>query len=174
MRALLIFAFITLIALIGNASALTVNVQDATGSVGESIDVSIQVQDAQNLGAMDLVISYNPEIAKIKSVGKGELNKGLISSNTERAGIVTIGIADSKGISGSGEIAVITFEALKEGTSDIMILGVKAYDVNTHAEIEVNKQDGKITVVGKEEKKSPGFEIGIAIAALVALALRRR
>ncbi len=159
---------------VGTASALTVKLPEATGSVGSSIEVAVEVENAKDLGSMDIVIAFNPEIVKVKSVGKGELNKGLISSNSKE-GVVAISLADSKGINGDGAVALIEFEALKEGKTALTIQSVKAYDVNTHVDIKVDKQDGKITVAGvREEKKSPGFEIGIAIAVLVALALKRR
>jgi hypothetical protein len=163
------------IAIIGTASAMTLQISSAEGNLGDSIRVAIAVSDAQNLGSMDIVLLYNTSVLKIKAVGKGELNKGLISSNTnENDGIISIGIADSKGISGNGEIAVLTFEGIKEGTSEIAVLGVKAYDVNTHLEIPVDAQNGAVTV---KQKSTPGFEIFSALVALAlatSMLLRRR
>lgn len=160
--------------LIGTASALTVQVTNAEGRLGDSIRVAITVSNAQNLGAMDIVLFYNTSALKIKSVGKGELNKGLISSNAnEREGIISIAIADSKGINGNGEIAVVTFEGLSEGTSEVAVLGVKAYDINTHLELPVDAQGGIVTV---KPKGAPGFEVLTALAALAlaSMMLRRR
>lgn len=170
-----ILALVFLLFFITNpALGLKVKVQDASGSVGESIRVPILVEDAKNLGSMDVVITYDLAILKVKSVGKGELNKGLISSNTkevEGKGIISIAIADSRGINGSGEIAVITFEGLKEGSSEIVIQGVRAHDVETHLDIGADVQDGKLTVTGK---KTPGFEIFLAAVSLIVLAFVSR
>lgn len=167
-----ILVFIILLLSICNVSAMSLKVSDATGKVGEDVRVPIVVEKAENLGSMDLVIAYNAELLKVKSVGKGELNKGLISSNTnEQNGIISIAIADSKGINGNGEIAVITFNALKEGSSDVTIVGAKAYDVNTHLEITLNSTNGKVTISGKS---TPGFEALLAIVAFLMLALRRK
>ncbi|WP_202319694.1 cohesin domain-containing protein [Archaeoglobus neptunius] len=168
-----LFAIILILLTVGTASALTVKLPETTGGVGSTIEVAVEVEGAKNVGSMDIVISYDPSVVEVKSVGKGELNRGLISSNSKE-GVVAISLADSRGINGDGAVALIEFKALKEGESPLTIQSVKAYDVNTHVDIKVDRQDGKITVAGKEEKKSPDFEIGIAIAALVTLALRSK
>ena len=114
MKLRLVLAFMIFLSTLSVASALTVKVSDATGAVGEAVDVPIVVENAQNLGSMDIVVAFDPEILKVKSVGKGELNKGLLTSNTGE-GVVAISLADSKGINGNGAVAVITFEVLKAG-----------------------------------------------------------
>ena len=154
-----------------NASALLVKIPDEEIAINESTDIPIEVKDAANLGSMDIVISYNPEIVRAEVVSKGELNKGLISSKIED-GIIAIGIADSNGINGDGEVAVITFEGLRKGVSNITIIGIRAYDVNTHADIRVETQNGKVTVV--EKGKAPGFEVLIVLLAISFAVLRRR
>ncbi|AKG91991.1 Cohesin domain [Geoglobus ahangari] len=162
---------------VGTASAeLSVKVPDVSCGVGEDVNVPVVVENAQNLGSMDIVISFDPEVVKVKSVGKGELNKGILTSNVGD-GVVAISFADSKGIDGDGEVAVISFEALKQGTSELKFESVQAYDVETHVDIKVTSQNGKITVEesSKEKESSPGFEIVIgAVALLGSLALRRR
>jgi len=160
--------------LTASTSALTLKVSDISGRVGEDISVPIKVENATNLGSLDIVVSYNTDILKFKSVGKGGLNKGLISSNVnEQDGIIAIAIADSRGITGSGEVAVMTFTPLKQGSSDIAFLGAKAYDVNTHLEISTELQHGKVTI-GTKSAAAPGFESIFAIIALLIIALRRK
>ncbi|MBO8182949.1 MAG: hypothetical protein H0Z28_09185 [Archaeoglobus sp.] len=167
--------------LLTTASALTVKIQGGSGAVGSEASLAISVKDAKNLGSMDLVIAYDPEILKVKKVEKGSLVKGLFSSNTEKAGVIAIGIVDSKGINGDGEIAKITFEVLKAGESSLEVANVKAYDVESHVDIQVTAENGVFKAEKAEEastqtptptptpeeKKSPGFEIGIAVAGLV-------
>ncbi len=173
MKLRLVLAFMIFLSTLSVASALTVKVSDATGAVGEAVDVPIVVENAQNLGSMDIVVAFDPEILKVKSVGKGELNKGLLTSNTGE-GVVAISLADSKGINGNGAVAVITFEVLKAGTSDLAIQTVKAYDVNTHVDIKVETQNGKFTAKEGGGKSTPGFEVFAAIAGLgIAFAIRR-
>ncbi|WP_456369404.1 cohesin domain-containing protein [Geoglobus sp.] len=163
------------IATIGTASALTVKLPNATGSIGSSVEVAVEVEDARDLGSMDVVIAYDPSVVEVKSVGKGELNKGLLSSNTGN-GMLAISLADSRGISGNGAVAIIVFDTLKEGESALKIQSVKAYDVNTHVDLRVEKQDGKLVVSGVEEEKknAPGFEIWLVAVVLAILASRRR
>ncbi|MBO8182394.1 MAG: hypothetical protein H0Z28_06330 [Archaeoglobus sp.] len=174
--------------LLTTASALTVKIQGGSGAVGSEASLAINVKDAKNLGSMDLVIIYDPEILKVKKVEKGSLVKGLFSSNTEKAGVIAIGIVDSKGINGDGEIAKITFEVLKAGESAIEVANVKAYDVESHVDIQVTAENGvfkaekaeekaettSTPTPAPEEKKSPGFEIAIAVVALALVAAWRR
>ncbi len=173
MRLRFILSLLILLSTLSVASALTVKVSDASGAVGDAVDVPVIVENAQNLGSMDIVITFDPQILKVKSVGKGELNKGLLTSNTGE-GVVAISLADSKGINGNGNIAVITFEVLKAGTSDLVIQSVKAYDVNTHTDIQVETQNGKFTAKEGGGKSTPGFEAFAAIAALAAAGWRLR
>jgi hypothetical protein len=187
-RVLLLLSF--LLISLTTASALTVSIPDGSGAVGDTTSISVNVKDAQNIGSMDLVIAYDPEILKVVKVEKGGLVKGLFSSNTEQTGIVAIGIVDSKGINGNGEIAKITFEVLKEGESRINIVDAKAYDVESHIDIKVTGENGvfkaeKAEKTGEtdktekaptpaEEKKSPGFEAGFAVVALAVVLMLRR
>ncbi len=156
-------------------SALTVKLPETTGKVGSSIEVAIEVENAKDLGSMDVVVAFDSSILKVKSVGKGELNRGLISSST-KDGIIAVSLADSKGINGNGAVAVITFEVLKAGTSDLTIQSVKAYDVNTHVDIQAETLNGKfVAVEGSGAKSTPGFGLlSLIAAAYIAFVLRRR
>jgi len=186
-RILSLFVFLVILVLLANsASALIVEIPDGSGNVGSSAVVSIKIKDAKNLGSMDLAVTYDPEILKVVKVEKGSLVKGLFSSNTKKAGIVAIGIVDSKGINGEGEIARITFEVLKAGESSLEVVNAKAYDVESHVDVKVMAQNGVFKAEKKaeatptvtqtpEQKKSPGFEIGFAVLALLlAIGWRRR
>ena len=170
--------------LLNTASALVVEIPDSSGAVGKTATISISIKEANNLGSMDLIIAYDPEILKVVKVEKGSMVKGLFSSNTKKAGIVAIGIVDSKGISGEGEIAKISFEVLKAGESPIEIANVKAYDVESHVDVKVTAENGVFkaekaeqaatpTATPAAEKKSPGFEVAVGLIAL-ALALGSR
>ncbi len=168
-----VLAALILLSTLSVASALVVKIPDASGAVGEAVDVPVVVEGAENLGSMDIVVAFDPAVLKVKSVGKGELNKGLLTSNTGE-GVVAISLADSKGINGNGAVAVITFEVLKTGSSDLVIQAVKAYDVNTHVDIKVDTQNGKFTAKEGGGKSTPGFEVVAAIAGVsVALAIRK-
>ena len=162
---------IALLLCLSTAQALVVKVPEVSASAGESVDVAVIVEGANELGSMDLVITFDPEIVEVMSVGKGELNRGLLSSHTTD-GKLAISLADSKGISGDGEIAVITFKALKEGTTELKIESVRAYNVNTHTDIAVDATNGKLTV--SKPNATPGFEVAGAVAAITALLIRRR
>jgi len=156
---------------IQTVSALTISISDSSGSVGKEAEVSVMIEDATNVGSIDLTILYDPSILEISKVEKGTLVKGILSSNTENEGIIVIGIADSNGINGDGEIAKLTFNVLANGTTPITIQNAKAYDVDSHADIEVTVENGnfeaKTAVQGGGD--TPGFEIQTFIIILVGI-----
>ena len=176
MRLLLLFAL--LISSIAVAGAeVVVKVGDGSGAVGETATLSVEMIGAENVGSMDLVLTYDPEVLKVVKVDKGAMVKGLFSSNTDEAGIIGIGLVDSQGMSGDGEVARITFEVLKEGQCEVRIVDAKAYDVETHVDLSVKTENGvfKAEAGGTKAKSTPGFEFWIAaIAVAGGLMLRRR
>ncbi|WP_158296903.1 cohesin domain-containing protein [Archaeoglobus fulgidus] len=177
MRRFLLLTLVVFILTMSVASAeMVVKIPDTSGAVGGTVEVPVEVENAQNLGSMDIVIVYDPTILKVQNVGKGELNKGLLSSNTGE-GMVAISLADSKGINGKGSVAVITFQVLKAGSTDLTIQSVKAYDVNTHVDIPVKADNGKFEAVkggAGTTGSTPGFELLLAVSALIAVGLFRK
>jgi len=175
----ILFVLFFVLAFTGVSSALTLKISDVQGS--GDIEIPVLIENAQNVGSMDIVVTYDPEVIKVKSVSKGDLVKGLMSVNTDNEGIIAIGIADSKGISGSGTLATIVFESVKEGESELVINKATAYDVETHVDIAVEKKNGKVTVLSQKSEKSeesakgtPGFEIIYLIAAISLVSLLRK
>ena len=176
MSILFLFAFS-----IQTASALTITISDASGYIGEGAEVPVNIKDAADVGSIDLTILYDPTVLNISKVEKGDLVKGMLSSNIENEGIISIGIADSNGISGDGEIVKLTFDVIGNGSAPITLQNAKAYDVNTHADIEVSVENGdfqanyKTTTGGSG---TPGFELQTLIIVLISsmfiLRLRRK
>ena len=166
---------------IQTASALTITVSDATGYVGEEAEVPVNIEDATDVGSIDITILYDPAVLNISKVEKGSLVKGMFSSNTENEGIIVIGIADSSGINGDGRIAKLTFNVIGNGSTPITIQNAKAYDVSTHADIEVSVENGNFQANYKTTaggKGTPGFELQtiiiILISSILILRFRRK
>lgn len=179
------FLFSALMAGVVTAAQVQVSVSNITGNSGEVIDVPVTVSDASNIGSMDLVITYDPTILQVDSVSKGDLNNGMISSNTETDGILSLAIADQSGIDGDGEIAIISFSVIGQtGSSPLQVESLSVYDVES-VEIDATAENGLFTVDETSEPEStdttdetPGFEtflllVGISMM-LVALRGRKR
>ena len=151
------------------AASLGVTIRNATAAAGSTIDIPVEVSGAQNLGSMDLLISYNASVLSATSVDKGSLVKGMISANTNTPGYVSIAIIDSGGMTGMGQLAVIHFKVIgSAGTkSPLSITNALAYDVGTHIDIPVTSTSSLFTVKGGSGGWSvPGFG---ALAAILGL-----
>lgn len=156
------------------AAQVEVNVSDASGSMDETVDVPITVNNAENIGSLDIVITYDPTILQVDSVSKGELNNGMISSNTNTEGILSIAIADQNGIEGNGEIGVISFSVVnEEGSSPLKVESLSVYDTDS-LELDAASEDGSFTVTesqdsDKSENGTPGFEFLFFLSGLIVI-----
>jgi hypothetical protein len=146
-------------------------VSDAQGSSGSTIDVPIMINNADDVGSMNITLTYDPTILQVNSVTKGDLNQGMISSDTDTSGILCLAIADQNGITGDGEIAVISFTVVNQtGSSLLLIEDLLVYDVDS-LEIDATSQSGTFTVTKSsgENDRTTGFEIVLFILSLIAV-----
>jgi hypothetical protein len=94
---------VLMLALVGQAAAAvtTVNVADSKGAKGDNVKIPINVAGASNIGAMGIVLSYDPSVLKgIDANGDTLGANALIESKETKPGTMRISFADSKGISG--------------------------------------------------------------------------
>ncbi len=176
---IIIITLISLALFIQTTAALTITIPDTSGEIGKETRVSVIVEDAVNVGSIDLTILYDPSILEVLKVEKGDLVKGMLSSNTDNEGIITIGIADSNGINGDGEIARITFNVLSNGSTSVTIQNAKAYDVDSHADIEVTVEHGNFQAAAASTSQeggggTPGFEIFILMFSIIIIFIYKR
>lgn len=148
---------VSVMASIASAEQVEVHIEDASGSYEAVVDVSIVIANADDVGSLDLVFTYDPTILQVESVSKGELNKGMISSNIDTSGFVSIAIADQNGIDEDGELAVVSFTVLENtGSSPLRIEDLIVYDTDS-LEINAIPQDGTFTVTESTIDDTPGF-----------------
>ncbi|MDG6219035.1 MAG: cohesin domain-containing protein [Candidatus Thermoplasmatota archaeon] len=165
---------VSVMASIASAEQVEVHIEDASGSYEAVVDVSIVIANADDVGSLDLVFTYNPTILQVQEVTRGDATNGMISSNIDTEGIVAIGIVDQNGIDEDGEIAVISFTVLQEtGSSPLRIENLFVYDVNS-LEITAAAQDGTFTVTESIIDDTPGF-IGVifVLSFLIVLVVVR-
>lgn len=157
---------ILVLTMVVSAADMRVAIADTTGGSGSSIDIPIVVTDAQNLGSVDIVVTYDPSVLNVISIEKGSANKGMISSKTDVPGVVSISIVDPAGITGQGDIAVMRCKIVGgTGTiSPLTITSLKAYNAKTLIDVKTIKSSGTLTVKSKG-LGVPGFEVAIAVLA---------
>ena len=171
MKMLGVLAGLCLLAIAAPAAGLSLGIADASGSTGSTVDVPVTVQEAQNIGALDIGIMYDPEVLSVVSVEKGSLVRGMFVSNTGTPGILTLGMIDTQGMTGSGPVAVVRFRVTGAARTEspLEFLEVLAYDLTSHDPLAMTQNGGTFTVTAEAAPAGgtiPGFD---ALAALGAL-----
>ncbi len=72
--------------------------------------VPITTNTSKVIGSMNLVLKYNTSLLTAKNVTAGSLNKGALIDFKISGDTINVGIADPKGFTGSGSIAMVGFE----------------------------------------------------------------
>lgn len=155
------------------AQMIDLEIPDTTTSVGSSVEIPIIMSNGENVGSMDLIVNYDPDVLSVSSVEKGDLTNGMLQANTETEGTIIISIVDVDGINGDGELVLMSFDVIGEeaGSSSLDFTSAQANDVNTYIDIQVEISDGTVTV---EKKGLPGFELWMAAFVIFLTMLFRR
>ena len=116
-----------------------------------SVDVPIHLAGANNVGSLEFVLVYDPEVLQMTSVASGVLaNAAVIGSNTLTPGRVWVGIADARGIDGGGAVATVTFDivGLQQGRSALTLEEVVTHDATSLLDILSDATAGEYTIEG--------------------------
>jgi len=110
----------------------------------KEVEVPINLENASNVGSLQIEISYDASVLQATQVEAEELGKNaMIESNLDNPGIVIIGIVDSSGINGSGSVVSISFDVLeKDASSSVTIKNAAAHDVNTLVDLPTSLTQG--------------------------------
>jgi len=113
----------------------------------KEVEVPINLENASNVGSLQIEISYDASVLQATQVEAEELGKNaMIESNLDNPGIVIIGIVDSSGINGSGSVVSISFDVLeKDASSSLTIKNAAAHDVDTLVDLPISLTQGTFT-----------------------------
>jgi hypothetical protein len=128
---------------------LTVSVSDTTGAKGDIAKVPIILEGASDVGSMDMVLKYDPDVLSAVDVEAGELGKNaLIEANTARKWEVIIALVDSSGINGDGAVTTISFEVTGDvgSTSPLTLEEVSVHNLDL-GELISNTVNGTFFVI---------------------------
>jgi len=157
---------------IAAAATTSLSVSDAQGNPESTVKVPIKITGASNVGAIEIVLTYDSTVLSVTGVEKGALVKNsLFDYNKDTPGIVAIGAADTNGINGDGSVANISFNVVGKigDTSPLTLETAQLNDVNTYIDILVSKTSGTFTVA---QRGGLGWAaIGGILAAVVILIL---
>jgi len=100
---------------------------------GQPYTVPLTVANATGLSALTLSVTYNPAVLRATVVNEGSLMRAdgaatsfvpKIDAATGRIDLVVMRPGDKTGVSGSGVLASIVFEAIGAGSSQIALSGI--------------------------------------------------
>ncbi|WP_340818859.1 cohesin domain-containing protein [Methanolobus sp. WCC4] len=165
MRKILVLIGLLFLTSFASASTVTVSVSDVSGGSGATVEVPIDLTDATDIGSMDIRMSYDGDVLQAMGVDTGELGgNAYIESNTASDGVVFIALADASGISGTGTVAVVSFEVLGDtgSTSSLALEDVSVHDIE-RVEVITTTEDGTFSVT--DEAKGAGYASASLLAA---------
>ena len=122
------------------------------GKPNKEVEVPIILENASNVGSLQVEVSYDASTLKAIEVKAEDLGENaMVEANLDTPGYIIIGIVDSSGINGSGSIVSISFDVLEKDTSSpVTIKNAAAHDANTLVDLPVsltpgNFKDGEIS-----------------------------
>ena len=119
-----------------------------TAAAPASVDVPIHLTGAANVGSLEFVLVYDPEVLQVANVAPGALaNSAVIGSNAVAPGRVWVGVADARGIDGSGAVATVTFDVVgrQKGSSPLTLEQIAAHDATSLLDILSDATAGEYT-----------------------------
>ena len=175
------YAFVCILLIIACCSltqAATITIPDTEKESGKTIKIPITIENADNIGGMNITISYENTVLTAQSVEKGTLTtNALLEYDLDTEGEIKIIWVSTEGIDGDGSLAVISFDVIgnTDDTSNINVTSIEAADVDTLIDIIIPVQNGIFTVTKKSDTPFPTEITFIALAlSLIIVTLRRK
>ena len=114
--------------------------------------VSLEVADGVDIFAFDLFVQYDPALLRVSQVALGDfLGEGLLCGDQiNDPGLVHYActrFAVETGVSGSGVLLELTFEAIGQGGDSVLSLaGSELYNWPDAYAVELTREDGAVSV----------------------------
>jgi general secretion pathway protein D len=98
---------------------------------GETLRVAVLVNSTQDIQGVNLVLTFNPAVLKVKNVVAGDLfssggTTAALSANTDPSGIVTVSLTGDKQLgpgAKQGSLLIFNFDVVSPGDSMLQIDG---------------------------------------------------
>lgn len=168
------------------ADAISIQPTTKTVAAGQTFTLSVDISGTTDLYGYQFDLGFNPTVLKVLSVSEGSFLPGggatlFVPGTIDNIGGTVSDNADVlsgavSGVSGSGDLLDVSFEALAAGSSSVEVFNVLALD-SFGLGIPVTTSPASITVTGSLATPEPGSFLllaTIAIWCLAALVRRRR
>jgi hypothetical protein len=116
-----------------------------------TVNVPVRLLNPDGVANINFEIAYDPAVVAIKSVNRGSLLGGnlLFEANPSQPGRIRIGFAGQTGLSASGIVANLTFQAVgKAGDRTPLTLKVTDIDDPAGKDLPINLVHGEIIISG--------------------------
>jgi hypothetical protein len=120
----------------------------------DAFTVTVTIEEAVDLNGYEFEMRYDPAVVAVTDVqlagfleGAGRSPVALGPTIDDEAGTMTFGAASigGSGAEGEGDLAVLTLEALEDGTTVLNLRNVKLFDTES-ATMPVRVEDGRLRV----------------------------
>jgi len=144
------------------SSDTTVSIGSAKGSVGDSVNVSINITDAPSIGAMGIRVTYNASILGATNVVNGSMIESLPAPLVAyHIGYMDVNISFvtyPEAVNGDGELFIVTFDVVggNAGDSSPLNLGAEAYATDL-SPVALETVDGVVTVIDDAPDPAPSL-----------------
>jgi hypothetical protein len=174
LRRALLLSFVLGALLAVHAAGLTFTAQDRSAAPNGTVVVPIAVADAQDLGGVELAVTYDPAVLRFESAApSGLANRAQVSSNEAGPGRVAIAVASPRSVTGTGPFVALTFAAVgPAGARSAVALEVARAVTVDDEPVPAQVVNGTVSVGGGPRTPLSPFASVVALA-VAAASLRR-
>lgn len=135
-------------------TVLELSPAEVSAQVGQDAKLEISVSNVQYLYGAIITLSYDPKVMDFKTAGEGMFLKNdgqqtsFLFSNNVKTGTVDLymtRIGDVGGVSGSGQLCSVTFQAKSAGTSELSVKGMKLTNFSRE-QVKADMKGARVTV----------------------------
>lgn len=132
----------------GLSTGMILVADERTVPPGGTVRVPIRVEKGTNIASIGFNLRYDSSVIRIVNVFKGSLLSGAnFAYNTKEQNLIRFGFANSRGKSGSGSVAVVTFRAVgREGSKSTLILDKPLITNSSGRKLFASLDHGLVTI----------------------------
>lgn len=135
------------------ATAMSLLAENRKVLAGDTVLVPVWLVNGVDVANINFTVGYDGKVARPEvDPGKGNLlGAALFSANAKEVGLIRLGFAQSKGLSGTGTVAYLPFRTVgKPGDRTPLHLEVQIINNPGGTALTIARIDGSITLVGPD------------------------